>query len=257
LFETGEREEERIIANLIEVGVTVEGRQEEVSFCDGHMLGHLDGVVLGLLEAPKTWHVLEVKTHSTKSFADLTKNGVKKSKPAHYAQMQLYMDGLGLERACYLAQNKDTDELHLERVEREPAYIKALIAKANAIIYADSPPDRIGDASYYLCKHCDYSDVCHSAIWPQVNCRTCAHSTPVADGKWSCARGLVVGRPSCAEHIYLPTMIHWDEAVDGCETWVRYRSGLVNCAATGFPTSGKDYRSSRELYASTLSAPGR
>ena len=46
---------------------------------------------LGIPEAPKTWHVLEFKTHNSKSFAKLEKEGVQKSNPMHYAQMQVYM----------------------------------------------------------------------------------------------------------------------------------------------------------------------
>ena len=52
------------------------GRQWRVEAHGGHFGGSLDGVALGLLEAPKTWHVLEFKTHSVKSFADLVAKGV-------------------------------------------------------------------------------------------------------------------------------------------------------------------------------------
>ena len=49
-------------------------------------------------EAPKTWHVLEFKTHGVKSFADLTAKGVVLSKPQHAAQMQIYMHLTGIKR---------------------------------------------------------------------------------------------------------------------------------------------------------------
>lgn len=77
LFETGQLEEDRMVRNLRATGATVlevdpdTGRQFRVEAHGGHFGGSLDGVALGLLEAPKTWHVLEFKTHSAKSFADL------------------------------------------------------------------------------------------------------------------------------------------------------------------------------------------
>ena len=53
-------------------------------------------MALGLLEAPKTWHVAEFKTHSAKSFAELVAKGVVLAKPQHAAQMQVYMQLLSL-----------------------------------------------------------------------------------------------------------------------------------------------------------------
>ena len=77
LFETGRLEEERLIRNLRRIGVTVldvdpdTGRQWHVQAHGGHFGGSLDGVGLGIPEAPKTWHVLEFKTHNARSFAEL------------------------------------------------------------------------------------------------------------------------------------------------------------------------------------------
>ncbi len=60
--------------------------------------------------------MLEFKTHSAKSFADLAAKGVEASKPQHVAQMQIYMHLTGITRALYVAVCKDTDALHIERV---------------------------------------------------------------------------------------------------------------------------------------------
>ena len=84
LFETGQLEEERLVRNLRRIGVTVldidpdTGRQWHVQTHGGHFGGSLDGVGLGVPEAPKTWHVLEFKTHNARSFAELRKHGVAK-----------------------------------------------------------------------------------------------------------------------------------------------------------------------------------
>jgi hypothetical protein len=89
LFETGKREEDRLVRDLRRTGATVldsdpeTGRQWEVSALGGHFGGSLDAVAIGLLEAPKTWHVVEFKTHSAKSFATLKKDGVG-SRPSRW-----------------------------------------------------------------------------------------------------------------------------------------------------------------------------
>ena len=104
LFETGQIEEARLVRNLRATGATVlevdpaTGKQFRVSAHGGHFGGSLDGAAIGLLEAPATWHVVEFKTHSSKSFADLTAKGVQASKPRHAAQMQIYMRPTGMTR---------------------------------------------------------------------------------------------------------------------------------------------------------------
>lgn len=70
LFETGQLEEARLVRDLRATGATVmevdpeTGRQFRVEAHGGHFGGSLDAVALGLLEAPKTWHVVAFKTHS-------------------------------------------------------------------------------------------------------------------------------------------------------------------------------------------------
>ncbi|MHA2248607.1 MAG: oxidoreductase [Candidatus Hodarchaeales archaeon] len=258
LFDTGHREEERIIADLRAVGCEVLDKdpntdeQWEYVACEGHLMTHLDGVVLGLLESPKTWHLLECKTSNAKGFTQITKHGCAKAKPVHVAQIQLMMGLAGLKRAAYYVQNKDTDDLHQERIKYDSKAYKALIAKANAIIKAESPPERIGkDPSFFKCKFCDYSDFCFGKEFPDVNCRTCVHSSPVKDGKWACAREFVTTNEGCTEHIFLPSMIeHWAEPIGGDPTWIKYRADgyeFVNCAATGFPAEAVDHYSSKDL----------
>ena len=233
LFETGQLAEQRFVAELRAAGIEVHeldetGAQFSVSSCRGHFGGSMDGVALGLLEAPKTWHVLEFKTHSAKSFAALKKDGVEKSKPEHAAQMQVYMHLAGLERAFYLAVNKDTDELYSERLRHDEAAALRLIAKAERVIGAGEPPTRISeDASFYLCRWCAYSDICHGDGWADRNCRTCLHSTTVDQGQWDCARwGKVLTdqeqREGCGAHKFLPALVP-GEQVDANETGVGYR----------------------------------
>ena len=102
LFDRGNLEEPRLVADLRRIGVTVldldpdTGRQWKVRDLGEHLGGSMDAVALNIPEAPKTWHVLEFKTHNAKSFAKLQKEGVQRSKPEHWSQMQLYCHLAGL-----------------------------------------------------------------------------------------------------------------------------------------------------------------
>ena len=237
LFETGQLEEARLVANLRKTGATVlevdpeTGRQFRVQAHGGHFGGSLDGAAINLLEAPKTWHVLEFKTHSSKSFADLVAKKVRDSKPQHFAQMQIYMHLTGMTRAMYLAVNKDTDDVYVERIEHDEAYAKSLLDKAHRVIYAVTPPPRISeDSTWYQCRMCDHAGLCHAgpdgADAAAVNCRTCLHSTPV-DGGWRCERhqkplSEADQRLACEFHLYLPPLVPAQQ-VDAGVDWVDYQ----------------------------------
>ena len=213
LFKTGDIFETRVLDELAEIGVKVEGGQHEVEACDGHMKGHLDGVGRGFVEAPQTWHLIEAKTHNAKSYADLTKKGVRESKPKHWAQMQVYMGLAGLDRAAYIAENKDTSELYVERVPFDKPEFAKLIDKAQRVIFAAEPPIRISnDAAWYECKFCPFHAQCHGEAIPAPACRSCAHSTPIGNGEWHCenydaAIPVDAQREGCDEHRFIPVLL--------------------------------------------------
>lgn len=249
LFETGHLEEPRMVQNLRDAGVEVydvdesTGEQFGVIFHGGHFRGHADGVALGIKDAPKTWHLLEFKTHNEKSFSQLVKNGVATAKPMHFAQMQVYMAGMGLIRAYYLAKNKNTDELYGERLHFDKTVASDYIDRAERIIFANEPPLKISEKpNWYECKFCPYSDYCHGGAtalpdpMPNANCRTCIHSTPQPNGGWLCE---LFNTPiayehqlqGCSEHRYIPQLLPnltYDHAEDGVladSPTVFYRSG--------------------------------
>lgn len=259
LFETGQLAEARFVANLRRIGVEVhdvmpDGTQWRVSTLGGHFAGSMDGACVGLPEAPKTWHVLEFKTHNEKSFNDLLKNGVLKAKPQHYAQMQIYMGLTGMERAMYMAVNKNNDELYSERVDFDPVEFAKLMARAERVINATEPPLRCSkDPSWYVCKMCDFHEHCHGDAAPQVNCRTCAHSTPALDGegKWTCAIAdtspvpipMKVQRNGCDAHRYIPILLEsmgtYKDFVDGDVVYDTPRGVFVNGNGPGALSSAE------------------
>ena len=206
LFQTGDLEEARFIEELRGIGCEVHdhdknGDQFEVNEFGGHLSGHMDGCAIGIPEAPKTWHVLEFKTHNKKSFTKLVAEGVERSKPMHFAQMQLYMHLTGMKRALYLAKNKDTDELYSERVKHDKVYCGCLLEKAYRIITSSTPAERISDnRDSWHCRWCSAKGLCHPTgdipVLPvyELSCRQCCHSAAETEGKlagkWLCDLGM-------------------------------------------------------------------
>jgi len=193
LFERGQKEEEQFAALLRLIGATVwthdeNGTQFRISKFGGHFGGSSDGVAAKLPDIPKP-ALLEMKTHSDKSFKKMQKEGVLKSKPKHYKQMQAYMLELDLEIALYCAVNKNDDTLYFELVERNVDDGRAILDKAESIIFGQGMPPRISDSpSWYECSYCPMKGVCFLSKTPMVNCRTCAFSKPERDGSWSCSK---------------------------------------------------------------------
>lgn len=190
LFRRGHEEEKFVIRDLRNIGVDVRGTQTRVDF-GKHVSGSLDGVIMdGLPESPNKKHVLEIKTHSKKSFDDLISNGVQKSKPLHYAQMQVYMLGTKVDRAFYYAICKDDDRIHTERIKLDKQFAEKLIAKGHRIAMMEGlPPPLSTDPTWYECKFCDGYDFCHgSKMIKESNCRTCAHSSTMEDSTWHCTK---------------------------------------------------------------------
>lgn len=225
LFRRGQLEESVVVSDLRAIGMDVRetgAGQSRVDFgC--HVSGSKDGIIrYGVPGAEKTPHLLEIKTHSDKSFTELAKEGVKKSKPVHWVQMQVYMLGSDLDRALYYAINKDTDEIYTERVELDRDASQSAVDRAKRIVTSDRMPEPMAgaSASWYECKYCPAYSFCHQeTLSKQVNCRTCSHATAHADSTWHCARhdGEVpvdFQRTGCDSHVLHPDLVPW-AMVDG------------------------------------------
>lgn len=222
IFETGVVSEERWIDNLRTIGCEVvdsdpvTGRQLEVTACGKHVRGYLDSEILGLPEAPRTWHVGEMKSHNLKSFTALKKDGVRISKILHWTQLQVYMHLRGRDRGIYLANCKDNDELYAERMELDLPYVLRILARAQRIIDANEAPAKLHedpDAKMaFACRWCNHLEICHNKAMPRSNCRTCLYSSPEDGGSWSCARfskplSIAEQSQGCPSHIHLPTLV--------------------------------------------------
>jgi hypothetical protein len=251
LFDTGHREEARLLSELRALGYEVHDRDERgnqfgVLSHGGHFRGHCDAVVRGLPEAPKTWHLVDVKTIKSKKFDELLKKGMRAMYPKYWAQGQGYMGHLQLERAAFIFVCKDDERIHVERFEFERAEFEKYEARALRIIQATEPPLKLSeDPASFACKFCDFHAVCHGGEVPAVNCRTCLSSTPVMlgdTGAWSCERGCVhVRNPREAHecHRFIPPLLAaHGTPVDADDDSVTYEAAggvkFVNGPAPGF-----------------------
>ncbi len=189
----------------------------------GHFRGHYDGVISGLLQAPKTTHVWEHKQSGEKVQKDLQKAVEANEETAlatwnetYYAQAQIYMDATGLTRhylTCATPGGRHTISV---RTKLDEAAVERIKNKAQRIIASDREPMRLHtDPARLDCKWCDFSGICHGTDLPDVNCRTCMFSTPVLDGEdgaWRCDKhdrplDYDAQRAGCGDHLYMPTML--------------------------------------------------
>lgn len=224
LFRRGHNEEATVVADLQAIGATVENTGERQSRVDfgSHLSGSVDGIVSGLPTAKKRRAILEIKTHSAKSFAEVRAKGVKEAHLTHWVQMQVYMLGMKLERGLYFAVNKDDDAIHTEWIHFDSDGAEAAVERAKRIALAERMPEPISaDPEWYQCKLCSYSTFCHeSKMTKEVNCRTCAHSTPKQDSTWRCERHDADGIPTefqregCESHVLHPDLVPWSLDTD-------------------------------------------
>lgn len=199
---------------------TEDGGQFSFQYLGGHFAGSMDGAISGIPEAPKTWHVWEAKSVSSKRFVQLVKEGVQKWSPEYYGQLQCYMGATGMDRALFTAYNKDDSALHIERVKREPMFWEAMQEKARRIIeQADMPASSFRDRTWYEAKF--MSDDAQAVYWgdrlPRPNCRNCRFVEAVTDrsettARWHCHfhrddRNRHQQYQGCGEHQYMPTFI--------------------------------------------------
>lgn len=253
LFDTGHREEWRVLDELRQLGLEVwdrdHARGDDEQFAvrahGGHFRGHLDAVVRGLPEAPKTPHLVDVKTVSSKKFTELLKRGFRDAYPRYWAQGQVYMGLMELERAAFIFVVKDTDEIHVERFAFDKPEFERIMERAGRIIFAAEPPAGVStDPAWHECKFCPAFDLCHGTAAPAVSCRTCAHVTPMPDGTWRCERldrVLTVDeqRAGCPEHRYIPVLLgRFAELVDSDGDSVQYRNTLTDRPFVNGPAPG-------------------
>jgi len=176
IFERGHNMEEMAANWLREAGFELKtenanGYQFGFVSAGGRFKGHADGVIVGWQAgkgpAPCTFPALwENKALNAKNFAAVVRNGIKKTKPVYYAQVQLYMHYLDLtEHPCvFTVINADTMELHVELIHFDPEECQRMIDRAVRIIentdHGTQMPRAFNDPDGFGCRFCDYKNKC-------------------------------------------------------------------------------------------------
>lgn len=225
-FQDGHDQEDVMAARLRLVqGITLitldpeTGKQIRHEAWGGHFSGYQDGAILGLIQAPKKWHVWEHKSTNERKYADLQrqieklgeKYALRQWNQQYYDQAQLYMHYMGTDRHYMTVSTPGGRDFLGLRTEYDAAHALVLIARAERIIFSQTPPEKL-PSTHFMCKMCGIKDFCHEGKWAARNCRTCLHVTPQPDGTWHCARwGKQVSKDEqqagCPAHLYIPQLV--------------------------------------------------
>lgn len=197
LFNVGHSAEPRFVTYLRGIGFEVkefdtDGKQFRISGAMGHYGGSLDG----LCKAPSRYQLSEdiiflneFKTNGTgKGYSDVEEKGVAKAKPRHFAQMSQYGYHMKIKYGIYMIENKNDSEITIKVVELDWNLGAQLEKKAEQIIFAKEPPPRISEnKSFFNCKYCHLSGICHDGEQPEKNCRSCRNAVPTENATWTCS----------------------------------------------------------------------
>ena len=245
------------------------GQQFGFQSLSGHFCGSVDGVILGIPQAPKTPHVWEHKQTNEKKFNKLGKlisgHGEKAAlalwDEVYFAQAQIYMRKMKLSRHLLTVCTPGNRAIMACRTEYDKTQSDLLMQKAEKIISAERPPLRLSERpDYFVCKQCEYHQLCHAGAEPSVHCRTCAHSTAQVssdDGTpWRCELHVkslneINQRNGCESHAFHPDLLsNWAnpqraDKKTGAITFKRF-DGVIF-------VNGRDGCQSKEVF--TLYAP--
>ena len=233
-FADGHASEKTISDRLKAIqGVTLwaeneKGEQYGFEELGGHLRGHLDGVIKGLLQAPKTTHVWVHKAVNERKWRSLQakkekwgeKQTLEQWDPVYYAQAQIYMGQSKLKRHYLTVATPGSRDITSCHTDFHPAAYKRLMEKAKRIVFSPIPLEPISKKpDYYICRWCSYKDMCFGEQVAQVNCRTWAHITPKTNGTWFCEfhKKTLTNkeqRSGCNKHVFIPALIPFGTVTD-------------------------------------------
>lgn len=146
-----------------------ENKQYKFETLGGRLTGRLDGVIVGLLQAPKTPRIWEHKSANQKKFDEIQKlkdkygekNTLREWDFKYYAQAQSNMYHADLDRHYMTVGTPGLRQVTSISTELDKELAESLVSKAKRIIEAKEPPERIGDSTWYACKYCRFYNTCH------------------------------------------------------------------------------------------------
>lgn len=195
-------------------------KQIKVTAVNGHISGRIDGVIVGLKEAPTTPHVWEHKVANTRKYESLKKLLIKDKEALqlwdfiYYIQAIIEMYLMGLDRHYLTCSDYGETETISIRTNSANKVAKEYINRAADIIESTVIPDKISlNSESDNCKYCNMKQLCHGEQIMQPTCRSCAHGSPNMDGGWNCSYHNTVLTNNkeqyygCQDHVYNPDYI--------------------------------------------------
>ena len=242
LFKVGNRAEPELVKEVQRIGGTVKaedpatGRQLQWFDHGGHFTVKIDGIAYRLPEFDDDEPtLLEFKSAKNTAFNAMVRHGITAKEPGYVVQAQIGMHYSGAKRALILVEGKNDSDLHSEIIQYDETASLEYIARAKRIIESDSVPPRAGGSpDDFICRFCQYAEICHGKSLPQVSCRSCAFATARTDegstaARWSCelrdkARLTIAEqRAGCEQHVMSPGFyLNGVEAVDAGKDWVDF-----------------------------------
>lgn len=193
IFSKGRREEIVMLDHLEQAGLTLT-REKEGQQIRAPMPPHLGGSTDAILHVPAS-HVhlyghympIEVKTHKQETFNRVKKKPLYESMPQHWCQANIYAVQFGMSHFMYYAKNKNNEEYHLKIYEANPTVAKINIERGSRIVVANIRESLGRTTAKHKCNMCDYKEICKMRLPAEaVNCRSCKHAFPMAEGTWLC-----------------------------------------------------------------------
>lgn len=221
ILRRGHNEERTILSDLFAANLVVrhcDKDQKRIEIAP-HIAGHPDGIITSGLSGYEGDILLEMKTHKSEMFRELLKEGVRGAFPQYYAQMQVYMHAEKLKHGLYVGVNKNDDTYYIEIIDYCERDALRYIKRGYSTVMDSRLPEPISDdPSFLTCKaKCSFHSFCHGQVkaLPQINCRTCAHSTALDTGEWRCERIAKDGIPlwrqrtGCKNHAIHTELVEW------------------------------------------------
>ena len=125
-------------------------------------IGHIDGILIWTKpgRSTPTKSLLEIKSCNDKRFSLLKDVGYETWSPAYAAQLQAYMYFIDeVDDAVVAVYNKNTSEIHWERIVQDPAVGEQLVHESSVVTEdSEYPVPRPEQATSQGCKYCKWCD---------------------------------------------------------------------------------------------------
>jgi len=130
----------------------------------------VDGVIRGLIQAPKQLHIWEHKCSAAKKFDEFTNLLVKWGDKAtleqwnmqYFVQAQLNMHFMQIDRHYLTVALAGSRDVAACRTEYQPEVAQRYIDRVEAVLQAEKELARISEKpDYYVCRWCKFAGECH------------------------------------------------------------------------------------------------